>query len=154
MNLDLLVDAFADKVGAKPTSGIDWVSELETKLGRNLPPSFKSLLSRYEFEPFECGGVLFFGNSRRVDDAREEMRYVIFRDKVLSDCLLSNGYIQIGRPDTGDYDAICFDLNRLDSRQECPLVRVEHENILIEQKIVVTQVLASSFPAFMQKALG
>ena len=29
----------------------------------------------------------------------------------VSELLIPAGYVQIGRPDTGDFDAICFDLN-------------------------------------------
>ena len=150
MNIHTLVDRFAPQVNGKLMPDINWVEELEGKVARRFPVSFHSLISRYEFSPFDCKGIFFFGNTREVKEEREELRFAIFQDKILSECLLKSGYVQFGRPDTGDYDAICFDTNQKRSNREYPIVRIDHEGILCFSQIRVTEILAPSFYKFIK----
>jgi hypothetical protein len=63
----------------------------------------------------------------------------------LSEVLFPSGYIQIGRPETGDFDAVCFDLNAQSQNREYPIVRISHEEILSNSRIRLLQKLWPSF---------
>jgi hypothetical protein len=52
----------------------------------------------------------------------------------LSEVLLPARYVQIGRPDTGSFDAICFDSNEPAQDREYRIVQVDHEEILCNWK--------------------
>src|SRR5579864_3004116 len=74
--------------------------------------------------------------------------------KSLSELLIPAGYVQIGRPDTGDFDAICFDLSRQAQNREYRVVRVDHEDILCNWKVRVTGELWPSFIKLVESALS
>ena len=72
----------------------------------------------------------------------------------LPELLIPARYVQIGRPDTGDFDAICFDLNEQAQNRECRIVRVDHEDILCNWKVRVSGQLWPSFIKLVEAALG
>lgn len=67
---------------------------------------------------------------------------------------LPAGYVQIGRPDTGDFDAICFDLNEPAQNREYRIVQVDHEDILCNWKVRVSGELWPSFIKLVEGALS
>ena len=173
MNVHEWIDAFVRKVNATPLCFPDYapdiweeqapedgrvslavenrrvlVERLEEKLQHRFPKSFRSLLYRYTFPPFDVLGVMLFGWNDNSKHLQDNLPHSIFADIHLSQVLLTNGYIQIGRPDTGDYDAICFDTNKKIGDNEYSIVRIEHENVLIHDRIVITDSIAPSFYAF------
>jgi hypothetical protein len=68
--------------------------------------------------------------------------------------LLPAGYIQIGRPDTGNFDAICFDANAKASNREYPVVRIDHEEILCNWRVKVVQEVWPSFFAMVEEFIS
>ena len=53
----------------------------------------------------------------------------------LSELLLPAGYFQIGRPDTGSFDAICFVMNTQAQNREYRIVLADHEEILSNLRV-------------------
>lgn len=137
----------------KRRDDIDWIDKLNTRLPRRFPPSFYSLVSRYIFPRFIFGTLDFFANTPEAAEENGELRRAIFCDKYLSPTLLAHGFIQFARPDTGHYDAICFDTNHRASKEEYSIVRIDHEGVLRKEKIHITEVIAISFPALLQQHL-
>jgi hypothetical protein len=72
----------------------------------------------------------------------------------LSELLLPAGYAQIGRPATGDFDAVCFDLNEHTQNREYRIVQVDHEDILCNRKVRVSGELWPSFIKLIDSALS
>lgn len=101
-----------------------WVEQLQARLARNLPRTYRDMLTRFSFSDFETDEIWFFGNR---DDNLEK---AIFRDPELHPTLLANGLVQIGCPYEGNYDPICFDLRDAVRGREPPLVQFYHESIL------------------------
>jgi hypothetical protein len=66
-----------------------------------------------------------------------------FADPFLSRWLISRGYVQFGRPDTANYDPVCFDFS--ENEKEPPVVVLDHEDILLERKKVRVCKVADSF---------
>jgi hypothetical protein len=122
-----------------------WIPEVEQRLPHAFPAIFRSLVSRYIFPAFEWRKVSFFANTpEKIGYEGHELRVAIFRDARLFDVLASNGYTQFGQPATGSYDPVCFgptDRSGIDA----PVVRLDHEDILIRGKIRQVQLLAPSF---------
>ena len=114
MNIDVTVDRFVERLmlsGLRfdPITSSPWIESLEERLPARFPRSFRSLVRRYRFRSFSCGGVHFFGNLGTGED--EDFVTAVFKDPYLTGAL-QNGFIQIGRPDTGSYDLICFSTDR------------------------------------------
>lgn len=117
---------------------------LEGKLPKRLPQSFGSLLSRYSFPAFDVAGILLFGWERASIAYIEE---VATAKDSLSELLIPAGYVQIGQPETGSFDAICFDLNQKCQNRECRIVQVDHEEILCNWRVRVS---GEPWPSFIK----
>ena len=120
-----------------------WLASFEHGLPFRLPPSYRSLLLRYRFPAFAAGAVTVFGN---LDgQSRDDLVVASIRDPVLSSVARANGFIQIGRPASGNYDPICFDLRRRPKSGEAGILRLDHEEILVSGSIRVVEEVAGSF---------
>jgi len=125
----------------KRSDHINWIEPLETKLPSRFPSSFRSLVTRYEFPAIEVGPLILFANTS--GGTYYQLRERIFADKSLSHCLLQNGLIQFGLPNTGSYDPVCFDTRK--PAHESPILWLDHEEILCNERICVVQEVAKSF---------
>ena len=134
-----------------PVEETPWISIAEAKLPSPLPPTFLSLLRRYIFLSFEAGPLLFFANTG--EDIYDEFSVAIFRDKVLSEQLLAAGFIHFAKEDTGDYDPICFDTHGRQGKSDYRLVKIDHEDILIKNRITVVREISPSFERFVTDLL-
>ena len=114
--------------------GAPWIEDLEPKLPKRFPASFRSLLSRYAFPPFDAGDLSLFANTGTSNE--EELSVAIFKDRVIADTTLKAGYIQFARPTSGSYDPIRFDARQARSNREFSIVRLDHEEILCRERIV------------------
>lgn len=126
-----------------------WFEAFEQELHLQFPPSFRSLMTRYAFPAFQCGPVFLHANKgyelQSEQDFTWEFKERIFKDKGLAEALFPAGYLQIGNPHETDYDPICFDTKDRRSDGECPIVGIDHEEILCWSKTRVVKVIASSF---------
>jgi hypothetical protein len=153
---DKLIDAFVAMMNGRgvPIRAEDnelRLRALGEKLTKRLPRSFESLLSRYSFPAFDLLGMTLF------DWDSESNRYGVeasVYQNSLSELLIPAGYVQIGRPDTGDFDAVCFDLNGQPQDREYRLVQVDHEDILCNSKVRATAELWPSFIQLVESALS
>jgi len=120
-----------------------WLDSFEHGLPFRLPPSYRSLLVRYRFPAIERKGVTLFGNL----DGSAPTDFVVasIRDPVLSSVTRRSGFLQIGRPASGSYDPICFDLRSRSKTGEAAVVRLDHEEILTADSIRIIATVADSF---------
>lgn len=123
----------------------------EEKLPKRMPQSFESFLSRYSFPTFDVLGITLFGWD---SDSNPYIEEASAAKGSLSELMIPAGYVQIGRPDTGDFDAICFDLNHRAPNRENRVVQVDHEDILCNWKVRVTSELWPSFVRLVESALS
>lgn len=152
MNTEQLVDAFASKykTAIRSEDNSRRLRELESKLPKRLPPSFESLLSRYSFASFDVSGISFWGWGPTSEDLFD---VALPQRGSLSELLLPAGYFQIGRPDTGSFDAICFDLNTRKQNREYRIVLADHEEILSNSRVKIRSELWPSFRNFLEVAI-
>lgn len=146
--IDAAVDAFVGRQARaghvfEPISEAPWIVSFEAKLPFRLPPSFRSLVSRYRFGPFDVFGIRFFGNSGAGD--LQDLVVASLRGPVLVRVCQRGGFLHVGRPSTGAYDPVCFDMTRRTNEGEAPLVCLEHEEILIGERIGGAKDYGASF---------
>ena len=156
MNTHDVVDEFVRVVrslgiSVAPLDAAPWVERFEHKLPARLPASFRSLVTRYAFPAFDVGALALFPSDGR--GGREELASAVFRDKVMVEVTHGAGYIQFARPADGSYDPVCFDTNGRARNREFPVVRLDHEAILMNSRIVVRDRVAKSFLAFIQSVI-
>jgi hypothetical protein len=155
-NTNRLIDSFAAMVKSRgvpirPEDNASRLRMFEEKLPKRMPQSFESFFSRYSFPAFDVLGITLFewdSNSNK---------YIVEASapkNSLSELLIPAGYVQIGRPDEGDFDAICFDLNREAQNREYRIVLVDHEDILCNWKVRVTGGPWPSFIKLVESALS
>jgi len=157
--VDHVVDRFAAKLSSPKVTQINeikiapWIEDFEKKLPKALPRSFRSLVTRYSFQSFDLRGIFFFGNTGTSNDTSNDLVAASLADRHLTDTLLPSGYVQIGRPDTGDYDPICFDTKKSKQSHEYSIVRIDHEEVLRNCRIKVSAEIATSFLALIEDYL-
>lgn len=150
------MDSFAAmlKYRGVPIRGEDNATRLlalEEQLPKRMPQSFESFLARYSFPEFDVLGVTFF------EWESDSNKYIVEASAPkgsLSELLIPAGYVQIGRPEGGSFDAICFDLNQQAQNREYRVVQVDHEDILCNWKVRVTGELWPSFVKLAESALS
>lgn len=133
-----------------PVTENPWVETLQNRLPQIMPGSFRSLIERHRFCCVTVGPVMFFANTGRPMFL--ELSDRLFRDKHLSPMLLQNGYLQFGNPFECNYDPICFDM-RPRRGKDAPIVQLDHEDILIHNRISLVEEIAPSLRHFMQRAI-
>jgi hypothetical protein len=119
-----------------------WIEDIERTIPARLPQSYASLISRYCFPVMEVGPIVFHGNTIEGSDYYEFRRRLL-SDPHMSPMLLKNGFVQFGKPSNWSYDPVCFDTSSRNSR-EYPVVRLDHEDILIRNRVKVVEVIAPS----------
>ena len=140
MAYDRLIEKFAERLQSAAIligriDGAPWIDEFESHLPRRLPPSFASLVRRYTFRPFEWGPIRFFGNSG--SDHENDLTVCAVRDGAIARATGGAGLIHFARPARLSYDPICFDTRIRRKSREFPIVRLDHEAILINSRIDV-----------------
>lgn len=145
--VDEKVDAAVAALGKAPafvSAGAPaWLGPFERDLPFRLPPAYRSLLLRYRFPAFVVGTATVFGN---LDgQSYDDLVVASVRDPILSSVARANGLVQIGRPESGGHDPICFDLRSRTKSGEAEVVRLDHEAILINASIRVVERVAPSF---------
>lgn len=153
MNISAVVDRFAAHllekgVQIRPINSASWIKGIEKRLGLSFPHSFRSLIERYSFPLLNIGEVELFANEG--SSSEYDLAVALFRDPIMSPWLVKHKLIHIGHPYIGNYDPICLDL--LKSKHGDPeVVRLNHEDILLERPKIRRHVLAESFSALMER---
>jgi len=153
---DKLIDTFASKlrslgVPIREEDNKARLESLEAKLPKRLPQSFGSLLSQYSFPAFDVEGISLFGWESASNAYTDEASAA---KGSLSELLIPAGYVQIGQPDTDSFDAICFDLNQKCQNREYRIVQVEHEQILCNWRVKVSDEPWPSFIKLVEHVLS
>jgi hypothetical protein len=128
-----------------------WVAPLIEKLPRPYPKAFTYFIASYRFCSFEVGSVKFLANTG--DNGADELTETTFKDKALFPTLHRHGYVQFGHPSGLNYDPICFDMSA-DRDRPGRLVWLDHEQILIHERVRIIKELARSFEAFAEQCIA
>jgi hypothetical protein len=147
--IDAAIAARCDAAAFVSADEPPWLAPFEQSLPFRLPPSYRSLVVRYRFPAIVAGTVNLFGS---LDgNSYDDVVVASSRDPVLSSVTRSNGFIQIGRPASGSYDPICFDLRSRTKSGEAGIVRLDHEEVLINDSIRVAEKVADRFVELLSR---
>jgi len=111
------------------------------------PRLFAELLAGHSFVAFEVAGVRIHSNLRGEEDNLEDL----LADKLLTVTLVEAGFLPFGRPDTGDYDRVCFDMRDRKQSLDAPVVQMDHEAILSFNQIPRPRQLADGIVQLFEK---
>lgn len=105
---------------------------LYQKLPGPLPQLYEQLVLHWRWLEVDLGCLVLHANPS--GPGLTKLEATLWRDPVLTATLIPAGYVPFGRSAI-DYDPLCFDLNRMNADQDCPIVQFEHEAILCHSKI-------------------
>jgi len=116
---------------------------LYATLPARFPPLYEQLVLTYRWADVDLGLYRLLGNplGPNLSGLLDKM----LKDEFLSTCLLKSGYIPFGKGPDIDYDPVCFDLKSRKKNREFSIVKLDHEEILCNQRIKVVAQLALNF---------
>ena len=113
------------------------------KLPARFPPLYEQLVLSYRW--LEVDLQLYRLHANPPGPGLSGLLDRILGDKFLSGFLLKNGFIPFGKGTDMDYDPVCFDLKARKKNREFEIVKLDHEEILCNERIRVVERLAPSF---------
>ena len=124
---------------------------LYTMLPCRFPPLFERLVLTYRWAEVEVSACTLIANPPGPDLSRllEQMSH----DPGLWQALIPAGYIQFGRAAGGHYDPVCFEVKSRRKNGNCRIVRIDHEEILCNNRIKVVAEVAPNFEALVQQTI-
>ena len=135
---------------AVPTPAAE-IAELADTLPGELPRLYERLVLCYRWPHVKTPVVYLVPNP---PGALSDCLFKYMRqDPHLWKELSPAGYIPFGRPTDDSYDPVCFDTSRRLRDGDCPVVRIDHEEILIHYRIRVVEEMADSFRQLVCRAV-
>jgi hypothetical protein len=126
-------------------SGLDLIR----KIGK-LPRAFECLVTHYAWLSVDLQVLRLFSNP--PDSSPAVLCSEMFADPAMNDVLLPAGYVRFALAANGNYDAVCFDLNRMEE-DDCPVVIIAHESVLILNRIDTPQTIYPSCQRMMESVI-
>ena len=136
---------------AKVKTDPRFLDELYSKLPARFPPLFELLLLSYRWAEVELQLYTLLGNPPGLDLSRFFEQ--ISSDSGLWQCLIPAGYIQFAKGPDIDYDPVCFDIKARRKNKDCPIVKIDHEEILCNNRIKVVGELAPTFEDLVRQTI-
>ncbi len=123
-----------------PLSQLD---EVYAELPARFPKLFEQMVLSYRWAEVDLGTYTLLANPP-APDLNEFFRQ-ISKDPGLWEALVPAGFIQFGKGPDLDYDPVCFDIKTRKQGGDCRIVKIDHEEILCNNRIKVVAELAPSF---------
>jgi hypothetical protein len=123
------------------------LEDIYAKLPGRFPPLYEQLILSYRWGEVDLETYRLLANppTPNLSGLLGEMS----KDPALWKHLLANGYIQFGMgPDT-DYDPVCFDVKSRNESGDCRIVKLDHEEILCNERTRVVAELAPTFESLL-----
>jgi hypothetical protein len=127
------------------------LESIYSKLPARFPPLFERLVLSYRWPEVDLRSCRLLANPPGPDlgGLHREMS----KDSTMWECLLAAGYIQFGKgPDT-DYDPVCFDTRSRQQDGDYRIVKIDHEQILCNDRVKIVAELAPSFEQLMLRTI-
>jgi hypothetical protein len=124
---------------------------LYAKLPARFPPLYELLVLTYRWADVDLGFYRLLGNPPGTD--LSGLLNKMLKDKFLSNFLLKNGYIPFGKGPDVDYDPVCFNLKSRTKNREFAIVKLDHEEILCNERIKLVAELAPTFEQLVRNTI-
>jgi hypothetical protein len=119
------------------------LDEIYTKLPARFPPLYEELVLSYRWAEVDLGTYRLLANPPGSDLLG--LLAEILSHEALWDELVPAGYLQFGKGPGVNYDPVCFDFRHPLGNGDCPVVQIDHEEILCNYRVKVVKTLATSF---------
>jgi hypothetical protein len=115
-----------------------------------LPPLYEQLILACHWADVDLGDFRLLPNfPPPLDGLVRAVQANSFMFRVLS----SHSLVQFGMGPGLDYDPVCFDLNQRSADGDCAIVKADHEEILIHERLRVVGALAPSFRELARRTI-
>jgi hypothetical protein len=116
-----------------------------------LPTLYEQLILTYQWAEVDLDTFRLLPN---YPPSLSGLAKTITADSVMFRVLSSHGFVQFGKGPDVNYDPVCFDLNERSPDGDCAIVRLDHEEILIRERIRIVAKVADSFRQLVLLAIG
>ena len=127
------------------------LQELYKSVPAPLPPLYEALVLTYRWAEVDLRSHRLLANPPGADLSGLVMQ--MRRDKAIWDQLIPHGYVQFAKGPDLNYDPVCFDLNHRLRDNDCRIVRLDHEQILCNDRIKELCEIAPSLRQLMQRTI-
>ena len=107
------------------------------------PPLYEQLVLSYRWAEVDLRNYRLLANPPGTDLSR--FLKEILSHKALREELAPDGYLQFGKGAELNYDPVCFDFKHRLRDGDCRVVRIDHEEILCNNRVREVEELARSF---------
>jgi hypothetical protein len=123
------------------------VDELYAILPARFPSLYERLVLSYRWAEVDLGLFRLLANPPGPNLVGLSAEFS--RHRAMQEVLIPNKCLQFGKGADLNYDAICFDWSRRLRDGDCPIIQVDHEEILIHYRFKKVAEVASSFRELM-----
>lgn len=115
------------------------------------PPLYETLVLSYRWAQVDLG-TYYLAANLPADDL-SPLLSVLRLDTPMFGTLLPNGYVEFARESCSRYDVICFDFRARQSDGDCRIVKLDHEEVYIKDRIREVGEVASSFRSLVLQTI-
>jgi len=119
------------------------LEEVYAKLPARFPKLFERMVLSYRWAEVDLGTYTLLANPPGPHS--NGLFEQISKDSGLWEALVPAGFLQFGKGPDLDYDPVCFDIKTRKQGGDCRIVKIDHEQILCNNRIKVVAELAPSF---------
>jgi hypothetical protein len=127
------------------------LEEVYAELPARFPHLFERLLLSYRWAEVDLGTYRLLANP--PDPDFNGFFRQMTNAPAIWDALLPSGFIQFGKGPDLDYDPVCFDIKTRRTGADCRIVKIDHEEILCNNRVKVVAELAPSFYQLVQQTI-
>ena len=121
------------------------------KLPARFPPLFERLVLSYRWAEVDLQLYTLLANPPGSDLSR--LFEPMSKANAMSDALNPGGYLQFAKGPNMDFDAVCFDIKSRKKSGDCRVVKIDHEEILCNNRIKVVAELAPTFEELVRRTI-
>jgi hypothetical protein len=138
--------------GVRQNTDQAMLDRLYASLPARFPPLFEQLVLTYRWREVDLRLYRLCGNPVGSDFSGllRNMHY----DRFIFPFLLRNGFIPFGKDPDIDYDPVCFNLRVRMKNREFEIIKLDHEEILCNERICVVAKLAPSFEQLVNETIN
>jgi hypothetical protein len=130
----------------------NWALEaIYAKLPARFPRLYEKLVLTYRWAEVDLQSCRLLANPPGND--LTGLLAQISKDPAFWNTLRGAGYIQFGNGPDIDYDPVCFDLSARKKNGDCRIVKIDHEEILCNNRLKVVSEIASTFEDLTQRTI-
>jgi hypothetical protein len=136
----------------KVETPLQLLESVYAKLPARFPPLYERLVLSHRWAEVDLQLCRLLANPLGPD--LNGLLAEMSKDPALWNTLRAAGYVQFGRGPDVDYDPVCFDLKGRKKNRDCRIVKIDHEEILCNNRVVVVSEIASTFEALVRRTIA